>query len=701
MLLLPDHPVLNLGLRSLKGVGPQIESALNNKGIHTIGDLLFLMPNKYQDRRWVVSVSSLLEGQEAMVMGTIKASSHGHFPNHGRRYYLIEIEDATDIIRGLWFAMPAHMRHTLRNGVQVLLFGRVQEYKGVKQMVHPEIIVTDEAPPGEIRPVYPEIEDVKPGVLRRIMSRARAELEGMPAIFPLSWLDDKGLSDPIFALKTIHGPVTDKPGPLPEPEQTKAWRTLAFHEMLFLQICLIRSRVGTMHKDSYNFPKGTIPEQAFLNGLPFELTQSQRQVLEEITIDMASDRPMNRLLQGEVGSGKTVVALAAAFTAVAGGRQAAIMAPTEVLARQHYRTLLPHARRLGVPAGLLVGSMAEADKQAVRADLQSGALRLIVGTHALVSSGVEFQALGLAVIDEQHRFGVAQRLALRAKAEHPDILVMTATPIPRSLAMTLYGDLDLSTINEVPPGRHPVITQVLAAGDKDEAYRALVDTVHSGGQAYLVVPRIAADDQSEDPENGIAAAESLFTFVRDEILPGQSIGLVHGRMKADDQQKVMAGFVSGEVKAIVATTVIEVGLDVANASLMIVENAERFGLAQLHQLRGRVGRGGRPATCYLITGQTEIPRLDIMTRSSDGFAIAEEDLKLRGPGDHTGLRQSGLPPFSWARLPQDLPLLIKAKELAEDMIRNDPDLSEPHFKLVREAADKLAATFQTQLAETG
>jgi ATP-dependent DNA helicase RecG len=701
MLPLPEHPVLNLGLRSLKGVGPQIESALNKKGIHTIGDLLFLMPAKYQDRRLVVPAASLLEGQEALVMGVIKASRHGRFPNHGRPYYQIEIEDATGLVRGLWFAMPAHLRHTLQKGTMVLLFGRVQDYKGVKQMVHPEIVVTAEVPPGEIRPVYPEIEDVKPGVLRRIMARARAELEGLPAIFPLSWLKDRGLSDPITALKTIHGPVTDKPGPLPEPDQTKAWKTLALYEMLFLQLCLVRSRVKAVHKDGYHFPKGIEPNQAFLNGLPFTLTNSQRQVLDEIIVDMALPRPMNRLLQGEVGSGKTVVALAAAFAAVGGGRQAAIMAPTEVLARQHYQTLLPHARRLGVPVGLLVGSMAEVDKQAMRAELQSGTIRLVVGTHALVSSGVEFQGLGLAVIDEQHRFGVAHRLALRAKADHPDILVMTATPIPRSLAMTLYGDLDLSTITEAPTGRQPVTTRIVSATEKDQAYRALADTVRAGGQAYLVAPRIALDEQNEDPENGIAAAESLFVFIRDEILVGQNIGLVHGRLKADEQQKVMAGFASGEIKALVATTVIEVGLDVANASLMIVENAERFGLAQLHQLRGRVGRGVRAASCYLITGQPEVTRLEILSKSTNGFAIAEEDLKLRGPGDSTGFRQSGLPPFSWARLPQDLPLLMQAKELAEDIIGRDPELADPHFKLVREAVNRLATTFQTQLATTG
>ena len=562
MLPLPEHPVLHLGLRSLKGVGPQIESALNKRGIQTVGDLLFLMPSRYQDRRQVVRVSSLVEGQEALVMGTIRSSRHGRFPNHGRRYYQIEMEDDTDLIRGLWFAMPAHLRHTLRNGVKVLLFGRVQEYKGVKQMIHPEIVVTGEVPPGEIRPIYPDIEDVKPGVLRRIVSRARAELEGLPAIFPLSWLEDKGLSDPIWALRTIHGPVTDKPGPLPDPEQTRAWRTLAFYEMLFLQLCLVRSRVGLVQKDGYRFPND-LRASAFLAGLPFELTGAQQQVLDEITRDMASTRPMNRMLQGDVGSGKTVVALAAAFGAVAGGAQAAIMAPTEVLARQHYQTLLPHAHGLGVSVGLLVGSMPEVDKQAVRADLQSGKIRLVVGTHALVSSGVEFQRLGLAVIDEQHRFGVAQRLALRGKADHPDILVMTATPIPRSLAMTLYGDLDLSIINTMPPGRRPVTTTVLTEAAKDQAYQALVDTVESGGQAYLVAPRISVDDQIEDPENGLAAAESLFAHIRDNVLPGHNVGLVHGRMKADEQQRVMAGFASGDIKAIVATTVIEVGLDVA------------------------------------------------------------------------------------------------------------------------------------------
>ncbi|MBU2548100.1 MAG: DNA helicase RecG, partial [Proteobacteria bacterium] len=374
----------------------------------------------------------------------------------------------------------------------------------------------------------------------------------------------------------------------------------------------------------------------------------------------------------------------------------------EILARQHYQTLAPHAERLGIEVALLVGGLPEAEKEAQRRDLASGRVRVVLGTHALISGAVRFESLGLAVIDEQHRFGVAQRLALRDKADHPDILIMTATPIPRSLAMTVYGDLDLSTIEGLPPGRQPVDTLLFGPEEREGAYGRLAEIIRNGGQAYVVAPRIEASDE-EDGED-LAAAETLREYLSREVLPGTPVGLVHGRMKAEEQERVLGDFREGRLRVLTATTVIEVGLDVPAADMILIEGAERFGLAQLHQLRGRVGRGGRPAWCLLVAGGEKASasaRLRLMARTGDGFLLAEEDLKLRGPGDATGVKQTGLPPLTWARLPRDLPLLTRARDLAREILEPDPELSDPKFKLVRETMDLLDRRIRTGLADVG
>ena len=474
--------------------------------------------------------------------------------------------------------------------------------------------------------------------------------------------------------------------------------------MFLIQLVLARTRARLADTSGTAFPATSGLVNEYLNRLSFDLTPGQKKAWQEISKNMSEPRPMNRLLQGDVGCGKTVVALAACLKAIDGNTQAAIMAPTEVLARQHYRSFKSFAEKLGIRISLIVGSLTEKEKRERREAAAAGETDLVIGTQALIGQGLEFKRLGLAVIDEQHRFGVAQRLALRAKADQPDLLVMTATPIPRSLAMTLYGDLDLSIINGLPPGRTPVETLVFSGANREEAYRILADEIEAGGQAYIVAPRIEAGEEDEENGNGLESAEALFEFVNGEVLPGACVGLVHGRMKTDDQQQVLREFRSGRVRCLTATTVIEVGLDVPGASIILIEGAHRFGLAQLHQLRGRVGRGDRPSKCLLVAnGDTETAsaRLQAMARTTDGFELAEEDLNLRGPGDPIGLRQSGLPPLAWASLPKDLHLLLHARELAEEIVRNDPEIQSPEFKLIREVADGMETIVRAELADTG
>jgi len=711
MFPLPPYPGLVKDLRALVGVGPQLERLLNQRGMRTVGDLLAILPTRYQDRRFMTPIGRLQAETEALVGGRIEAVTPKRSRRTGRSLFEIVVSDATGQVRAYWFRLPAFMRRTLKKGDQLLLFGKVQDYHDRLYLLHPEVAPWDGQEPktGEIRPVYPEMEDIKPGVLRRILKNACQELSAAPLIFPSDWLSARRLTDPITALRTLHRPTSDRPGPLPRPQETRAWQSLALFELLFLQLSQGRARQRLAREPGLSFPYEAPLVEAFLAALPFRLTASQAACLIEIRQDLAAPRPMNRLLQGDVGSGKTVLALAACLAAVSAGCQAALMAPTEILAWQHARFLAPFAEKLGVHMDLLVGGLNGAERDRRLNGLAQGETQLVIGTHALISSAVAFQHLGLVVVDEQHRFGVAQRLALREKAGRPNVLVMSATPIPRSLALVLYGDLDISFIEGLPPGRRPVETRVFPATRRGEAYRLLAREISQGGQAFLVAPRIEAIEggagEATDPgAPDLAAAEELFRYVDREVLPEASVGLLHGRMRPEEREEVLNAFRQGRTRALVATTVIEVGLDVGEATVMLVEGAERFGLAQLHQLRGRVGRGDRPALCLLIGGQevgAGLDRLSLLAKTQDGFALAEEDLKQRGPGDAAGLRQSGLPSLTFARLPADLKLLRRAQELAQDILAQDPDLAGPGFRQVREVVDRLDVGLPAVLGEVG
>ena len=704
MIVLPNHPGIRQSIRSIKGVGAQIEKALNRRGYNTVADLAGLMPAKYQDRRGLTPISKLAPETEALTAGEICSVREGRFPSNGRKYFEVVIRDGEDRLSALWFSFPMHLQKSIRSGNTACFFGRVQAYKDRLQMVHPEIISWDGSWGGipEIRPVYPLMDDVKPGVLRRIMAEVAGRLAGLPAVFPISWLEKHELTDPLDALRTLHAPPGDRPGAVPVPENTRAWRNLAVFELLLLQIALARSRRRFEFRKDHTLEPDHELVRDFLDRLPFDLTVSQQDALEEIAANMARQRRMNRLLQGDVGSGKTAVAVGACLLAVGGGRQAAIMAPTEILARQHHDFLQRFVEPLGVRIGLLVGSLAEAEKRDMATRLAAGEIDLVTGTQALISEAVNYKSLGLAVIDEQHRFGVAQRLALRAKADAPDLLVMTATPIPRTLAMTVYGDLEMTVIKGLPPSRRPVRTAAFEHERRDEAYRMLAEEIKAGGQAFVVGPRIENGDDGE-VSDGPEAVTDIHRRLTEDVLPGLAVGLLHGRLDQDEQQRVLDDFREGRIQVLTATTIIEVGIDVPRANLILIENADRFGLAQLHQLRGRVGRGERPGLCLLLAGPDgdRLGRLEVMAGTDDGFILAEEDLRRRGPGDAAGLRQSGLPDLTWARLPADLPLLLKARDLAEEIVGRDPELADPSFKLVREAVDEMDKKFRTEASSIG
>ncbi|MEE9557028.1 MAG: ATP-dependent DNA helicase RecG [Candidatus Adiutricales bacterium] len=706
MFPLPRYPSLNKGHRSIKGVGPRLEKLLADKDFHTVADLVFLMPTRYQDRRNLVRMDQLRAGDECLTGGVIDEARPRRSFRTGRQVFEITVSDESGRIRAYWFRAPAYLKQTLKKGSKVLLFGRVSKYQESLYILHPEFTPWPDGhePAGEIRPVYPELAGIKPGILRLVMVQIGSSLSGLPAIFPRTWLKKQELPDPTECLRTLHQPPSDRPGAIPDPEDSKAWQTLARFELLFLQLSLVRTRARLDREPGLRFPPKSRLAREFLVNLPFKLTDSQIKALKEIQQAMAAPHPMHRLLQGDVGSGKTVLAAAAALSAIDAGHQAAFMAPTEILARQHFQTLLKLTRPLGLEPILLAGSLPEAEKNKAREKLATGKAELVVGTHSLFSASVKFKALGLAVIDEQHRFGVAQRLALKSKAERPDMLVMTATPIPRSLALTLYGDLDLSIIEGLPPGRSPIKTKVFTPTDREQAYDLLAQEVSMGGQAFVVAPRIEPKDDEVENGEDLSAAEDLFKFVSSTVLPQAKVGLLHGRMNAEDQEKVLESFHQGQTRVLVATTVIEVGLDVPGATVILIESADRFGLAQLHQLRGRVGRGDKSAQCFLVSSRADnlsTQRLEIVAGTNDGFVLAEEDMKLRGPGDAAGIKQSGMPKLTWARLPEDLPLLIQARDLAREMIAKDPELALPEFRLVREVVDQLDEMIQGELIEAG
>jgi ATP-dependent DNA helicase RecG len=654
-------------------VGEVRERALLRLGVKTAEDLLFFFPRRYEDRRNITPFSALTEGCVTSVVAEVAAFEKRSSSRRGLEVSSALLSDGKDFIRAVWFNMP-RLEGVLTPGTRVALYGKV-EIRGGIQLKSPEFEVLDESDPesvGRIVPIYPATAGLSPKWIRRIVFSALSlYLDRVRDYFPPETRRKLGLPELRESILELH-----------RPQGRESWRAarnrLAFDELFLLQTGLLlrKKRHAAARKNAPSFVRGKPGEKfgSFLRSLPFPLTGAQERVIGEIVSDMASETPMNRLLQGDVGSGKTVVAVAALVVAADSGAQTAFMAPTEILAQQHYFRLKTWLPELGIRVELLTGSLSRAERRRVLDALASGEAQVAVGTHALFGPKVVFGRLGLVVVDEQHRFGVLQKNTLLAKTRSPHVLVMTATPIPRTLTLSIYGDLDVSVLDELPPGRKPVSTVLLRASGRQHFARLLSfirDTAGQGRQIYWVCPLIEESEKLD-----LTAAYSRFQSLRED-LPGLRAALIHGQLPAGEKEAVMRAFAAGEIDLLVATSVIEVGVDVPNATVMVIEDASRFGMAQLHQLRGRVGRGGEESHCVLLSGNPTpegAARLDAMLSSSDGFRIAELDLRQRGPGEICGVRQHGVTDFRVADLTRDYKLLSLARKEAMLLIEEDPDL---------------------------
>jgi ATP-dependent DNA helicase RecG len=668
---------LDASVQYLKGVGPRRAETLAAQGIRTIGDLLDYPPFRYEDRTVYRTLQSLREGEWVLTRGQICAV--GAFEARRRRLSIFEIlvRDGTGSVELKFFNQP-YLRNVYRQGMKLVIYGQVKRdtyARGGLCFMNPECEVFGEETAGQsvhsgrVVPIYRKLGTLRARSLRQIMYEAVSSLppDMSDPLPPYLRRQYHFLPKP-KALALIHFPelrAASPEGRAREMEMLNRGLSPAHKRMIFEELFEVQVGVGMVRESRARALKdrklrlGENVRRAIKRVLPFHPTQAQKRVLKEIADDMCSPCPMSRLLQGDVGSGKTIVAAQAAIVAVENGFQAAIMAPTEILAEQHYFNFRRLLAPLHYPIDILKGGLPLKEKQAALERIRGGETRVVIGTHALIQEGVEFRDLALVVIDEQHRFGVIQRNVLRSKGRLPDTLVMTATPIPRSLALTLYGDLDVSVIDELPPGRRPIETRWIGEKERSVAYEEMRRTVTQGHQVYVVYPLVEETEKSD-----LRAATQMAEQLQETVFPDLSIGLLHGKMRSADKDRIMNAFAAGGIHILVATTVIEVGVDVANATLMVIEHAERFGLAQLHQLRGRVGRGAVQSLCLLVAdarGSLEAQRrLEIMCETNDGFRIAEVDLELRGPGEIVGTRQSGIPVFKYANLVRDR----KALELA-------------------------------------
>ena len=665
---------LSTPLQFIKGVGPRRAADLERVGLLTVEDLLLRFPLRYEDRANVVSIRALRPGMTATILGEILSAGVRSTRRPGFRLFEIIVRDQTGPVRAV-FPNQTFLTDVLQRGRRVVLYGTL-EYRGSGglQFTSPEYeVLPDTASEdddetvhtGRIVPIYEKAGSMTPRMQRGLVHRLIGE---MPAAIadpvPEAIRRARQLPDRRTAIAESHFPPRDTDIATLNACRTDAQRRLIFEEFFLFQAGLLvrKRRNAADRKTRVAVVDDRIRESA-RRVLPFKLTEGQKTALREIVTDMQREQPMNRLLQGDVGAGKTIVALIAAVVAMENRFQVAFMAPTEILADQHYLTIRRLLDRSRFRVASLTGSTSAARRREVVAELASGAVNLVVGTHALAEDAVAFDDLGLVVIDEQHRFGVLQRATLRAKGVNPDVLVMTATPIPRTLALTTYGDLDVSTIRELPPGRQPITTTMKTESRRDEVYRLARRELEAGRQVYIVYP-LVEDSEKVD----LRAATAMADHLQAEVFPDYKVALLHGRLKQDEKDRVMAAFARGDVHVLVSTTVVEVGVDVPNASLIVIEHAERFGLSQLHQLRGRVGRGQHPSTCVLLyqhpISQAGRARLDALVQTTDGFEIAERDLALRGPGDFFGTRQSGLPTLRVGDLLRDHTLMEDARREA-------------------------------------
>ena len=673
--------VLSTPLQFLKGVGPRKAADLKRAGLVTVEDLLYRLPFRYEDRSRMQPIASLRPGNKAAVLGEIKSAHLATTRRRGFTIFHAVIGDQSGAIRCTWMNQR-FLADILKPHLQVVIFGDVKLDSSGLHFMNPEFELIAEdlsgVHTGRIVPFYEKTGTVTPNMQRKLVRQALDELPPeIPDLLPMDVRERQGLVARRPALADSHFPPNEV-----SVEQLNAFRTPAQQRLIFEEFFLFQiGHAWRRHATSAEL-KPFVPKvddrirASAAKILPFKLTPGQRQAVKEIVDDMLQPQPMHRLLQGDVGAGKTIVALLAAIVAMENGLQVAFMAPTEILAVQHYTNIARLLASSRFRVDLLTGSTPGLDKHTLHAHIERGTTHLVVGTHALVQEKIKFHKLGLVVIDEQHRFGVAQRAALRAKGLRPDVLLMTATPIPRTLALTDYSELDVSKIPDLPPGRKPVKTWVKPETRRDEIYQVIREQLDAGRQAYIVYPLVEGSEKID-----LKSATEMADHLQTEIFPAYRVALLHGRMKQDAKDRVMHAFASGQVHILVTTTVVEVGVDVANATIMVVEHAERFGLSQLHQLRGRVGRGGHESHCFLMyqapwTDDAR-ERLKAMASTNDGFVIAEKDLELRGPGDFFGTRQSGLPKLRTGDLVRDRDVMERAHAEARRLVTEgglSPDL---------------------------
>jgi len=670
----------------IKGVGPRLSAALAQLRITTVEDLLYLLPRAYLDKRRIHRIAELCPGEHATVIGTI--CSVAARPLAGRRKMLrICIADGSGTLDLAWFHLSAAYCRLLSTrfvrGLTVTASGHVARFRLANEMHHPEIDLLEESDQGKrlcIDPLYPLTEGIHQKTMKK-MIRGALHLASPYLIdhLPPDILQQYNLPDLRTALHQVHAPENGC-----DILQMNQWsscyhRRIVFDELFFVQLGLAIRKAGVASTPGIAMRAPVDLRQRLRQQVPFALTSDQQRCLDDILADMSMPRPMHRLIQGDVGCGKTILALLACCVAAWNGYQAAIMAPTEILAEQHYKTACDFCLRSGISPVLLTGSQPKAQRQLAQDALQQGAAQLVIGTHSLIQEGVRFCKLGLVVVDEQHKFGVLQRAEILKKGAQPDLLVMTATPIPRTLGLTLYGDLDISTIRELPPGRPKVRTLVFQENQRASVYRLVAQELRHGNQAFIVYPLV-----NESENRALMDATRMAAHLQQDVFADHRVGLLHGQLPPAEKEAIMASFQAGRIHILVATTVIEVGLHVPNASVMVIEHAERFGLAQLHQLRGRIGRGTSESLCLLLAQQAASDdaqqRLIVMARTTNGFEIAEEDFRLRGPGEFLGTRQSGLPDFRVAHMVRDAAVLAEARSAAFALAALDPQLRLPEHR---------------------
>ncbi|MBQ5441875.1 MAG: ATP-dependent DNA helicase RecG [Firmicutes bacterium] len=658
---------LNDSITCLRGVGEKRKDILERMNIRTIRDLIYTFPRKYEDRRTVTNIMEAPFDTDVLLEVIVVSKKMQGNPHFKKTPLKVLCEDSTGNLE-LVFFNAKYLGGYFFPDQKLTLYGKISLNNGRRQMIHPEFHKTGDK--DDIRglfPVYPLTEGLSQGQMRSMELQAEPYHGLIREWLPPEIVDDNNLCPPSYAISNIHFPKEER-------RVLEGRYRLIFEELLILQTGLFYIKKGVKTDLKGVQLKKNVGVQEFMKNMKFELTEGQKRAFSEIERDMKDPRPMNRLVQGDVGSGKTVVAEMAMYETVKCGYQAVMMAPTELLAKQHINTLKKDFEPLGIRCELLSGSMKAKERRELLEDLKSGAIQILVGTHAIIQPDVEFHGLGLVVTDEQHRFGVNQRNLLTGKGKNPNVLVMTATPIPRTLAVILFGDLDISVIDTLPAGRKPIRTFLRYDESRGKIYDFVHDKVKAGKQAYVVAPLIEESDAIK-----VRSADEIHKELSARY-PDLRVGLVHGAMKQNEKDAIMLDFKEGNIDILVSTVVIEVGIDVPNATVMVIENCERFGLAQLHQLRGRVGRGSDQSYCILVSGsKSEIAeqRNNIMVSTSDGFVIAEEDLKLRGPGEIFGTRQHGIPELGVADLVKNVDVLDKVRGIAEDIIDRDPKLGEP------------------------